>query len=83
MNRKQAVSWIDYLFIQIPSFHYNCNCVAGWGPAIFSLSPQILFFGDLKPHAIFQDPMITPSVRKVTQAEKKRRNAVNSGHLVL
>ena len=39
------------------------------------------YFCELKPHAKFQNPAITPSGRKVTQAEeRKRKNA--SGHLV-
>ena len=51
------------------------------------LNPKYVFLGDLKPHAKFQNPMITPSGRKVSEAEerkkvRKRKNAVNSGHLV-
>ena len=50
--------------------------------------PQILFFCYFKPHAKFQNPTITPSVRKVSEAERKkeeitRKNTVNSGDLVL
>jgi hypothetical protein len=50
--------------------------------------PQILFCCDLKPHDKFQNPMITASGRKVSVGEEKRKkderkNAVNSGHLVL
>jgi hypothetical protein len=52
--------------------------------------PQILFFCNLKPHAKFQKPTVTPSGRKVTEAEERKRkkdkrekNALNSGHLVL
>ena len=47
-----------------------------------------LFLGDLKPNAKFQKPMITPSGRKVSEAERKKeerkkgKNTVNSGHLV-
>jgi hypothetical protein len=52
------------------------------GSPIFFL-PQILFLCDLKPHAKFQNPTITPSGRKVTRKkERKRNNAVSSGHLV-
>ena len=35
--------------------------------------PPILFFGELKPHAKFQNHTITPSRRKVTQAERKKQ----------
>ena len=42
-------------------------------------SPQILFFCELKPHAKFQNLKITPSVRKVCEAEEERRK---SEHLV-
>ena len=40
--------------------------------------------GDLKPYTKFRNPTITPSGRKVTRQkeERKRKNAVNSGHLV-
>jgi hypothetical protein len=41
---------------------------------------------DLKSHAKFQKPTITPSGRKVSEAEereeKKRKKHVISGHLV-
>ena len=48
-----------------------------------SFHPKSYFFDDLKPHAKFQNPTITPSGRKVTWVkERKRNNAVNSGHLV-
>ena len=51
------------------------------GPDFFY--PKSYFFGDLKPHAKFWNPMITPSWRKVSVGEReKRKNAVNSGHLV-
>jgi hypothetical protein len=49
------------------------------------LLPKILFFSDLKPHAKFQKPKITPSGRKVKEEEeerKKAKNAINSRHLV-
>ena len=37
----------------------------------------------LKPHAKFEDPTITPSGRKVTRAEQRKKNiAVSSGQLV-
>ena len=51
----------------------------------FSFTPNLIFFCDLKPHAKFWNPTITPSGRKVTGSEKKkkkRKNAINSGHLV-
>jgi hypothetical protein len=35
--------------------------------------PECLFFGDLEPHAKFQDPTITPSVRKVTGRKKEEK----------
>ena len=47
------------------------------------ISPQILIFCDLKPHAKFQNPMITPSGRKVTrQSEREREKDKKRGHLV-
>ena len=73
------------------TFHYFLNLKnrpgGHGGPHIFSLSLQILLFCDLKPHAKFHNPTITPSGRKVTEAEEERereekKNAVNSGHLV-
>ena len=33
--------------------------------------PKSYFFGELKPHTKFQNPMIIPSGRKVTQAEEE------------
>ena len=46
-------------------------------------TPPLIFFCDLKPHAKFQNPTITPSGRKVSVGEEEReKNAVNSGHLV-
>jgi ribosomal protein L34 len=51
------------------------------GKAPIFFLPQFIFF-DLKPHAKFWNPMITPSGRKVTLSERRRKNAVNSGHLV-
>ena len=41
--------------------------------------PQIYFLCDLKPYATFQNPTITPSGRKVSEAEEEEKNAVNSG----
>ena len=38
---------------------------------------------ELKPHAKSWNPRITTSGRKVSEAERKRKNAVNSRHLVL
>ena len=42
------------------------------------------FFCEVKPHAKFQNPTITPSGRKVTSGEERERekNAINSGHFV-
>jgi hypothetical protein len=52
-------------------------------PPEFLLSLKSYFLGDLKPHSKFQNPTITSSGRKVTFLERRRRrNAVNSGHLV-
>jgi hypothetical protein len=45
-------------------------------------TPNLIFFCDLKPHTKFQNPRITPSVRKVMQAERREKNVVYSGHLV-
>ena len=54
----------------------------GLGPPNF-VHPKSHYFGELKPHAKFRNLTITPSGRKVTQAERrKRKNAVNCGHLV-
>ena len=51
-------------------------------PNLFS--HQFLFCCALKPHAKFQNPMITHLGWKVSWAEREReKNAVNSGHLVL
>ena len=35
--------------------------------------PKFYFFCDLKPHPKFQNPTITPSGRKVAQAEEEER----------
>ena len=35
--------------------------------------PNFLFFSNLKPHAKFRNPTITPSWRKVTAAERKKK----------
>jgi hypothetical protein len=58
---------------------------AGGGAQFFSLTQNLIFCCELKPHAKFRNPTITPSGRKVTLEERRRRrkNAVNSGHLVL
>ena len=40
---------------------------------IFSLTPNLIFFCDLKPHAKFQNPTITPSGREVSEAERKKK----------
>jgi hypothetical protein len=49
--------------------------------------PKNLIYCDLKPQAKFQNHTITPSGRKVSVAERKKeekkKNAFNSGHLVL
>ena len=43
-------------------------------PPIF-FPPQILFLCELKPHAKFYNPMITPSGRQVTGAEAAWTNS--------
>jgi hypothetical protein len=56
---------------------------AGGGVPQICVHPISYFLCDLKPHKKFQYPTITPSGRKVTwQKREKRKNAVNSGHLV-
>ena len=58
------------------------------GSPKFLFTPNLTFLCDLKPHAKFRNPTITPSGREVTTSEeerekkKERKNAVNSGHLV-
>ena len=62
----------------------------GWGGQKINLYSKSYFFCDLKPHAKFGNPTITPTRRKVTISEErekerkkeKKKNAVNSGHLV-
>ena len=57
----------------------------GMGGPPICFSPQILFCCDFEPHAKFQNPAINPSERKVTQAEKRKKekkNTVNSENLV-
>jgi hypothetical protein len=44
--------------------------------------PKSYFFCELKPHAKFQNPRITPSGIKVTRRREEKKNAINSGHLV-
>jgi hypothetical protein len=58
------------------------------GDSKHCLSPiiffTIFFWCELKPHAKLQNPMKTPSWRKVTRAERREtENTVNNGHLVL
>ena len=52
----------------------------------FSFFPRIFFYPNiyfLGPHATFWNPTITPSGKKETGTERKKRNSdVNSGHLV-
>ena len=49
----------------------------GWGGVVRFFYPKSYFFCDLKPHAKFRNPTITPSGSKVTtserEKEKKRR----------
>jgi hypothetical protein len=42
------------------------------GPTFFSLTPNLIFCA-LNPNAKFQNPMTTPSLRKVNQGERKRK----------
>ena len=46
-----------------------------WGRKIISKGdvPRILFFCELKPHAKFKNPTITPSERKVTRQKEERK----------
>ena len=50
---------------------------AGGLPEIL-FNPKSYFFCDLKPHAKFQNPIITPSRRKVTQAEREKESSVTA-----
>ena len=43
----------------------------GWGAPLF-VQPKSYFLGDLKPHAKFGKPTITPSGRKVTQRREEK-----------
>jgi hypothetical protein len=36
-------------------------------------TPNLIFWCDLKPHAKFRNPTKTPSVRKITQAERRKK----------
>ena len=49
-------------------------------PNLFS--PQFLFCCALKPHAKFQNPMITKWKVSWAERERAREGAVNSGHLI-
>jgi hypothetical protein len=44
--------------------------------------PKSYFFVDLKPHAKFQNPNITPSGRKVGEAERKENHIDTGGIFV-
>ena len=44
--------------------------------------PKSHFFCELKSHAKFQNPKITPSGRKVERKKDSEKNALNSGYLV-
>jgi hypothetical protein len=39
----------------------------------FVFTPNLIFFCELKPHAKFRNPTITPSGRKVTSGERRER----------
>ena len=62
--------------------------MGGRGSPRFLFTPNLIFLCDLKPHAKFQNPTITPSGRKVSEAERRRKkeerekNAFNREHLV-
>jgi hypothetical protein len=45
--------------------------VQGGPPKLFYLNSYFLF--DLKPHAKFQNPTIIPSERKLSEAERKKK----------
>jgi hypothetical protein len=59
-----------------------------WGVPRICFYPKSYFFCDLKPHAKFQNSMITPFGRTVTGAERKKTplivtaNASSSGQLI-
>ena len=65
-----------------PKKPLKINPLGAGGVPQFLFHPKSYFFCDLKPHAKFQNPMINPSGRKVTQREREREIVINSGHLV-
>ena len=42
-------------------------------PPIIFTHPKSYFFGELKPHTKFKNPTITPSGRKVSVVEERKR----------
>ena len=65
---------INFLAILGDSKHFSGFLV----PQIFFLTTNLIFFYELKPHARFRNPTITPSGSKVSEGERER----DSGHLV-
>jgi hypothetical protein len=53
----------------------------GEGGLTIPFNPNLIFC-DLKPHAKFPNPLITPSGRKLMAAERRENNTVNTGHIV-
>ena len=67
--RHVLYSWSTeekFLLAAIEKYLKNCPPAGGLP---FCLSHQILFFCELKPYAKFQNPMITPFVRKQAGAQ--------------
>ena len=54
----------------------------GQGGSPFLFSTQILFFCELKSHAKFRNPTITPSGRKVSEAEERKREREKTPFIV-
>jgi hypothetical protein len=46
--------------------------IGGRGVPHILFQPESYFFCELKPHATFQNPTITPSLRKVTRRREER-----------
>ena len=80
-------SLINFLAISSDSKHFllfqNKSTPPGQGGPPNLFSPQILFFCDLKPHAKFQNPTITPSGRKVSVGEERERKKEKKTPLIV
>ena len=76
MAEKRTIQGVNDKNEPFSCYICNQNSPPGgqWG------SPKFYFCCDSKPHAKFQDPTITPSGRKVSEAERKkereRKNAL-------